>query len=221
MIFIKSKYTNWYNSIVEKAKIRHEENGYYEKHHIIPKSLGGSNDKDNIVRLTAKEHFICHCLLVRMTIGKNKRKMLFALKCLRMSNKRQQRYTSRLYDKHKPLIAEAYRNEYKGKPNGRKGSKFSDEVKLNMSLGSKKSSIKKEKAIENFKKASLANKGKTRPEHLKKQWSDKRKGVKFSNNTKVAMSLSAKERTKIRCSCRKCGKELPVNSIYSHWRFCN
>ena len=33
--------------------------GYYEKHHIQPKSLGGSNKKENLVRLTAREHFIC------------------------------------------------------------------------------------------------------------------------------------------------------------------
>lgn len=33
---------------------------YYEKHHIIPKSLGGTNKKDNLVKLTPKEHFLAH-----------------------------------------------------------------------------------------------------------------------------------------------------------------
>ena len=28
---------------------------YVEKHHIIPKSEGGTNDKDNLVNLTARE----------------------------------------------------------------------------------------------------------------------------------------------------------------------
>jgi hypothetical protein len=36
---------------------------YYENHHILPKCLGGSNEKENLVLLTSKEHFICHKLL--------------------------------------------------------------------------------------------------------------------------------------------------------------
>lgn len=36
---------------------------YYEKHHIIPRCMGGSNDKENIIYLYAKEHFIAHQLL--------------------------------------------------------------------------------------------------------------------------------------------------------------
>jgi hypothetical protein len=52
--------------------------GYIEKHHIIPKSLGGSNDVSNLVCLTAKEHFICHLLLPKMTTGDQKKKMVYA-----------------------------------------------------------------------------------------------------------------------------------------------
>lgn len=36
---------------------------YHECHHIIPKSCGGTNDKDNLIDLFAKEHFIAHKLL--------------------------------------------------------------------------------------------------------------------------------------------------------------
>ena len=36
---------------------------YGERHHIYPKSCGGSNDKFNLVRLTPEEHYRCHCLL--------------------------------------------------------------------------------------------------------------------------------------------------------------
>ena len=42
-----------------------ENGGYFENHHIIPRSFGGSDDKDNLVLLTAKEHFICHFLLAK------------------------------------------------------------------------------------------------------------------------------------------------------------
>ena len=76
-MFIENKYTQWYHSIISNRKANPIV-GYSEKHHIIPKCLGGSNDKDNLVRLTAREHFICHQLLVKMTTGDAKRKMAFA-----------------------------------------------------------------------------------------------------------------------------------------------
>lgn len=79
MAFINNKYTKWYFNIICNAKSRiSESSAYYENHHIIPKSLSGSNDKNNLVRLTGKEHFICHILLTKMTNGKDKSKMIFA-----------------------------------------------------------------------------------------------------------------------------------------------
>ena len=70
MIFIENKYTKWYNSIVCSNKAR---DGYTETHHIIPKCLGGTNDKSNLVVLTAREHFICHWLLTKMVSSKRHR----------------------------------------------------------------------------------------------------------------------------------------------------
>lgn len=55
---------------------------YYESHHIIPKSLGGSDDNSNLVLLTAKEHYIAHLLLYRYYKnigGEALKKMAFAL----------------------------------------------------------------------------------------------------------------------------------------------
>ena len=54
-----------HNQIIKKAKQRISE-GYTEKHHIIPKCLGGTDSEENIVKLTAKEHFIVHKLLVEI-----------------------------------------------------------------------------------------------------------------------------------------------------------
>lgn len=42
------------------------EDEYGEVHHIIPKSEGGTNDKDNLVRLSAREHYIAHLLLAKI-----------------------------------------------------------------------------------------------------------------------------------------------------------
>ena len=56
-----------YNQIIENRKLNLlEETEYGEWHHIIPKSLGGTDEAENLVRLTAREHFICHALLAEM-----------------------------------------------------------------------------------------------------------------------------------------------------------
>jgi len=49
-------YQNIYSQIIERAK-NHQLEGYKEKHHIIPKCMGGTDEKENIAELTAKEHF--------------------------------------------------------------------------------------------------------------------------------------------------------------------
>jgi hypothetical protein len=78
-------YQKIYNQIIERAQTRKLE-GYVERHHIIPKCIGGLDVKENIVELTAREHFLCHRLLCEiypnhprlwyalwlMTIGKRK-----------------------------------------------------------------------------------------------------------------------------------------------------
>jgi hypothetical protein len=112
MIFINNKYTTWYNSIITKANNR-TIIGYTEKHHIIPSSLGGSNSKENLVVLTAREHFICHLLLTKMTIGNAKYKMNFALRMLsNVKNIGEGRYipSGRMYALSRKLYKEALDN---------------------------------------------------------------------------------------------------------------
>lgn len=67
-ISTSTKYTKWYCSIIENAISRVEALDYYEGHHILPKSfkMGGEIDPVNIVKLTSREHFICHRLLPKM-----------------------------------------------------------------------------------------------------------------------------------------------------------
>lgn len=56
-------------------------NGYYEDHHIVPKSFDSSliNDRDNIVSVNARDHFRLHLMLVKCFEKKYKRKMSYAL----------------------------------------------------------------------------------------------------------------------------------------------
>lgn len=82
---LENKYSRWYHGIVESAKQRPVV-GYVERHHILPKSLGGSDDSENIVKLTAREHFVCHALLIRMTEGQVRHKMINALMKMKATN---------------------------------------------------------------------------------------------------------------------------------------
>ena len=61
-------YEKLYQSLIQKRKTNpiSKEDQYCECHHIIPKSEGGTDDKDNLVNLTAREHFIAHLLLAKI-----------------------------------------------------------------------------------------------------------------------------------------------------------
>lgn len=60
-------YKKLYDQIIENAKNRNIiENKYYEEHHIIPKCLNGTNDDNNLVKLTLREHYVCHKLLAEI-----------------------------------------------------------------------------------------------------------------------------------------------------------
>lgn len=74
---IINKYYKWYHSIIDNAKLENRKKGliFYESHHIMPTSMGGTNSKDNRVLLTPQEHCTCHHLLTRFTTGSNKSKM--------------------------------------------------------------------------------------------------------------------------------------------------
>jgi hypothetical protein len=90
-MYLQNKYTRIYNLIIERAKQRNLSD-YKERHHIIPQSLGGDNELSNLVYLTAREHFICHRLLVKMTSGKEKSKMSQAAWMMVVVGQGQHRY---------------------------------------------------------------------------------------------------------------------------------
>jgi len=146
-MFIENKYTKTYFNIIRSRQTlnRCKKDSYYESHHIIPRCLGGDNKKTNLVLLTAKEHYICHLLLIKMTEGKARSKMCLGLKCLsQMKNHKQQRRpTSRMFerfrieankaisDNHARLSGPA--NPQYGKPSPNRGVVMSDEQKKKIS----------------------------------------------------------------------------------------
>ena len=76
-------YTTHYNRLITRGKTRIL-TGYQEKHHIVPKCLGGNNSKNNLVYLTASEHYVAHQLLVKMY--PDNKKLIYAAKMM-CSNK--------------------------------------------------------------------------------------------------------------------------------------
>ena len=91
-MFLNNRYTLIYFRLIQRAKIRISISGYYERHHIIPVALTGSNLCDNLVALTAKEHFLCHRLLCKMVSGRDKYLMTFALLNMSQTSKDRPRW---------------------------------------------------------------------------------------------------------------------------------
>jgi len=66
-----------YDSLISRAQTRlTESTQYYEVHHILPKCMGGTNDPDNLVKLTPEEHYLAHQLLAKQ--HPTNRKLLYA-----------------------------------------------------------------------------------------------------------------------------------------------
>jgi hypothetical protein len=158
-------YSKLYNKIIENAKNKNrskKDNIYYEKHHIIPKCSGGLNNSDNLVLLTAREHFLVHWILYR--IYPENRSIIVAFKAMFAKGRSNNRYTpsSRVFEESR----KAFSDSQKGNKNHRfgithtfnKGKKHTEEFKK------RQSEIHKGKKFsdETKKKMSESNKGKQR-----------------------------------------------------------
>ena len=208
-MFLENKYTTWYNNIIYRARSRDlDKNVYTENHHIIPRSLGGKDIKSNLVKLTSKEHYICHLLLIKMLNGNLKYKMMFALSRMLNCSMQHQRYTpsSRFYDISRKYRSQAISFVHKG---------ISESVESNVKRSlSQKGIPKGPKTEEHKKKISLSKKGKLswnkggttklkgltyedihgseKAKELKSIRSQQFKGRKFSEETKKLWSTNRK-----------------------------
>ena len=191
VMYLQNKYTKCYYNIIDRAKSRDlPKETYTEKHHIIPKSLGGLNSKDNLVKLTAKEHRLAHILLPRMTIDPaHTKSMWYALwMMLRTKNPNQQRKISKgsAFEIAKIKVAENSSQLHKGKT----VSKETRE-KLSKSCQGRPSPNKGRAMSDSQKqKLSIAHKGKIiAPETIAKIL-DSRKHYRHSEETKLKIGQS-------------------------------
>jgi hypothetical protein len=98
-----------YKKICERGQIRIlDKSTYTEKHHIIPRCIGGSDDKTNLTKLTAKEHFICHKILCKLYPDNEKLRYAFWAMCNQKVN-RNYIVSSRDYEFAKSLCLELWK----------------------------------------------------------------------------------------------------------------
>lgn len=134
MDYQKIYYQICQNSIKENRK---KASGvYYEKHHIVPKCLGGDNTKQNLVLLTAKEHYICHLILYYL--HPNNRGLALAYtkfnkihkKGANQFSKVRQEAVKRISGHNNPMYGKTHSDSVKKKISQvHKGKKISDELK--------------------------------------------------------------------------------------------
>jgi 5-methylcytosine-specific restriction endonuclease McrA len=224
--FIKNKYTKWYFNIISNARDR-SFNGYVEKHHVIPKSLGGSNRKENLVKLTAREHFICHRLLTKMVDHvKHKYQMWNAFSCmLYRENAGQVRYkvTGRIFENIKKEGSVIKSIKFSGEGNPMFGVRGKDHPSFGKIVSSETrrlqsmSHIGKSRSVESRQKQSKKTKGRTQSvEHIKNRSGE--------NHPGYGKPLNADRKERIRQgvlsmplhTCEHCGK-ITTKGNYKRW----
>ena len=209
-----NKYQTWYQNITDRARGRTLE-GYAERHHVIPRSLGGTNDADNLVCLTAREHFVCHWLLTKIYTGEARYKMINAMYIMRAEGPYQKRYeskiTSRVYNTLREEYSKYISNLNKGRvqpleenikqkaaQTGRKRAPFSDEWREKMS---------KSKQGENNNRY-----GAVVLESTRQKIGDKIRGRKQTDEEKARRGAANLGKVRLKKLCPHCNQQIAVNT---------
>lgn len=129
-------YSKIYENLVERARSRTLD-CYTERHHVIPRCLGGSDDPGNLVDLTGPEHALAHLLLVKMYPGNLK--LIFAANIM-LVNANGIRYPMSRNKQYGWLKEKAA----KAMGDLRRGSKHTEDAKRKISEGNKGKVISEE-----------------------------------------------------------------------------
>ncbi len=197
-------YQKIYSNLIQKRKSVLLENQYTEKHHIVPKCLGGSDDEDNLVVLTPEEHFLAHQLLVK--IYPEHKGLKYALYMMtkapngRRNNNKLYGWIKRDYEanriqssgflgrKHKPETIEKMKA-------ARSKQIITEETKQKIS------STKKGVKMTPEALASIREKRKNHP-----TWLESHKNKKMSDESKAKISAANNGRVFPEKTCPHCGK---------------
>jgi len=114
------------------------ENKYQEKHHIIPKCLGGNNDEENLIYLFPEEHYYAHKLLA--IENPHNKSIIYGWHCLSTRGqikltaeeykKVKQKYSENISGENHPMYGRHHTEEARNKISKfQKGRKDSEETK--------------------------------------------------------------------------------------------
>lgn len=196
-------YYKTYNSLIDKClKSTYSSDVYTEKHHILPKCMGGTDDQSNLVIMPAREHIIAHLLLMNAFPGVAG--LTFAANCMLFSNcygrkgVAEERISSRTFSRVREENAKMASKIMSGK----KRAPASDELRRKRSenfKGEKNPMYGKHLSNDHKKKLSNAFKGEKHPlfgKHLsdetKKKISDTQKGRKLPPERVAKISEATK-----------------------------
>ena len=179
--------------------------GYCEKHHILPRSLGGGDDPSNIICLTLRQHYIAHWMLWKAYGG------AMAVAFDYMSGIK--RYGSRLPSK----TVEALRADVSKRISERIVSKATKQKQRDAKLGRKLSP-------EHVEKVRQSRIGKHLPEHWRKAVSDAKKGkatrgTGWSHSPETIEKLAASNRNRLMIVCPHCDKSVKDHGGAKRWHF--
>lgn len=183
-IVYEMNYQKVYDDLIAKCQKRQFVDGYKERHHITPKSLGGSNDSSNLVDLTAREHFIAHFLLAKIHGGTQWHAIS------RMRGNDDFYINSRLYEVARKEIAKSTSKRFKGVAK-------SEETKTKMSVSARQyhgTDLKPVKIKRGEEGYVSPIKGVPRPTPWRIGVIPANKGVSPSDETRAKMSAAGKGR---------------------------
>lgn len=195
-VFIDNKYLYWYENLTSKSV----NFGYVEKHHIVPKSIVPNN---NVVSLTARQHYIAHLLLIKCVNPTYRKKMLYAITAMKMRTAKNIKFNSRLFEQLK-IEANIQRSI------ALKGRTHTQDAK---------EKIKAKRALqvisnETKNKMSIAHKGRKQPPQAIEKTRAAHLGSKRSEVTKQRLRESRKNYPRL--TCEHCGK-ITVTVNYNRW----
>lgn len=225
MIFINNKYSRIYYKIVDRAAARTlPPDSYKEKHHIVPRSFyarrsktgwlsGDSEDPTNLVYLTAKEHFICHMLLYRMTEGLARYKMSFALKRFVYAKEHQQHMTARKYQ----YIRSANAEQMKGKPCSPETREKIRQGNLQRPPASEETRAKLSAAAKRRKGFTPEGRARVAESNKSRVWTQEMKDKLRAHNLGKT-NVTQKGIAQSKLTCPHCGLEGGTSAM-KHWHF--
>lgn len=201
-------YQKIYNALVSKRRKNPLQFGSYsEKHHIVPKCLGGGNDAENLVRLTLREHFIAHRLLVK--IHPNQPGLQYALWRLAITKRSSEcKISSHAYQKIRGEFIERISEKMSGRI-------FSEQHRKRLSKASRGRTHSGEarRKISEYLNANHPWRGRKHSQESKNKMSISAKGWVVNPITK--QKQSEKRRGELNANCRLTPKDvLQIRSMY-------